>query len=93
MVIGCLTLGLRIASADTLKDKRQVLKGLIESTRRKFNVAIAEVDDMDMHRSATVGIVTVSNDGVFANQVLSKVLDTIEANPEVEVVGVSLELL
>lgn len=93
MVIGCLTLGLRIASADSLKDKRQVLKGLIESTRRKFNVAAAEVDEMDMHRSATVGFVTVSNDGVFANQVLSKVLDTIEANPEVEVVGVSLELL
>ena len=78
MHIGVLTLRLSIEGADSLKDKRQVLKSLIAKIRQAFNVSVAEVDDHDLWRRATVGVVVVSNSAKFANQVLNKVADHVE---------------
>ena len=93
MHIGTLRIALHLAEGSSLKDKRQVIKSLIETTRRKFNVSIAEVADQDIWRRATLGIAVVSNDASFANRVLDKVLDYIESNPEVDVGEVEMEIL
>lgn len=92
MHIGSLTVALYIHTANSLKDKRSVIKSLIESTRRKFNVSIAEVDDLDKWRKATIGIVCVANDGPYLDRVLTKVVDSLESIPEVEVGEVDREL-
>ena len=78
MHIGVLTLYLGIPQADSLKDKRSVVKSLTAHLRQKFNVSVAEVDDLDVWRRATVGVVVVSNDAKFTNQVLNKVVDHVE---------------
>jgi uncharacterized protein YlxP (DUF503 family) len=78
MHIGILTLRLSIEGADSLKDKRQVIRSLIQHLRNKFNVSVAEVADLDVWRRATVGVAVVSNDARFANQVLSQVVNHVE---------------
>jgi len=93
MHIGTLTITLYLHAAESLKDKRSVVKSLIETTRKKFNVSIAEVDDLDKWRKATIGVACVANDVQYLNRVLDKVLDTMESNPEVEVSETALELL
>ena len=93
MHIGTLTVTLLLAEGSSLKDKRHVVKSLVETTRRKFNVSIAEVDDLDLWRRATLGVAIVSNDSQHANRVLDKVLDFFESHPEFEVAGVALEML
>lgn len=80
MHIGVLTLRLSIEQADSLKDKRQVVKSLIAHIRQKFNVSASEVADLDTWRRATIGVAIVSNDSRFANQVLSKVVDHVEGD-------------
>jgi len=92
MHIATLRITLYLAEGSSLKDKRQVIKSLVETTRRKFNVSIAEVDDLDLWRRATLGIACVSNDSAHANRVLDKVLDTIEANPNTDVGEVEMEI-
>jgi len=92
MHIGTLTVVLYLHAAESLKDKRQVVKSLIETTRQKFNISIAEVDDLDKWRKATIGIAFVSNDKAHVNRVLDKVVNTLENNPAVEVGEVELEL-
>jgi uncharacterized protein len=92
MHIGTLTVVLYLHAAESLKDKRQVVKSLIETTRQKFNISIAEVDDLDKWRKATIGIAFVSNDKAYVNRVLDKVVNTLESNPAVEVGEVELEL-
>ena len=42
MPVGLLTLELHIPDAQSLKDKRQVLRSLKDKLRREFNVAVAE---------------------------------------------------
>jgi uncharacterized protein YlxP (DUF503 family) len=93
MHIGALTVTIFLAEGSSLKDKRQVVKSLVEQTRRKFNVAIAEVDDLDLWQRATLGITTVANDSAHVNRVLDKVLDHLESHPEFSVGAVALEIL
>lgn len=78
MVIGVLTVELEIPEAFSLKEKRMVLNRVRDQVRQKFNVAVAEVDENDVWNRAVLGIVTVSNEQVHCNQVLSKVMDLIE---------------
>lgn len=60
MPIAHLTLELRIEDAQSLKDKRQVVRSLKDRLRVKFNVSVAELDEGDMWQRATIGIVSIS---------------------------------
>jgi uncharacterized protein YlxP (DUF503 family) len=82
MVIGALEVNLLIGGAQSLKDKRVVVHSLKDRIRRTFNVAVAEVEDNDKWQSAVLGIVTVSNERVHANEVLSKVVNFVEEDGE-----------
>ena len=75
MPVGLLTLELHIPDAQSLKDKRQVLRSLKDRLRRQFNVAVAELDHHDAWQRSVVGIVTLSNEEKHLKEVLHKVLD------------------
>ena len=93
MHIGTLTVVVRLHASESLKDKRQIIKSLIETTRQKFNISIAEVDDLDLWRQATLGVAFVSNDSRHVNRVLDKVLDTLESNPLLDVGEVEMDII
>jgi uncharacterized protein YlxP (DUF503 family) len=93
MVIGICTLQLIIEGSNSLKDKRQVIKSILDRVRDRFNVSAAEVDDLDSWRRATLGFACVSKDQVFVDQVLQKALALVESNPEVEVADVQMEFV
>jgi uncharacterized protein len=75
MPVGLLTLELYIPDAQSLKDKRQVLRSLKDRLRREFNVAVAELDHHDIWQRSVVGVVTLSNEEKHVAEVLQKVLD------------------
>jgi uncharacterized protein YlxP (DUF503 family) len=75
MPVGLLTLELHIPDAQSLKDKRQVLRSLKDKLRRDFNVAVAELEHQDTWQRSVVGIVTISNEEKHLREVLQKVLD------------------
>jgi uncharacterized protein YlxP (DUF503 family) len=41
--------------------------------RNKFNVSVAEIDDMDLHNSAVIGVAALSASKDFATKVLQAV--------------------
>jgi len=75
MPVGLLTLELHIPDAQSLKDKRQVLRSLKDKLRREFNVAVAELDHHDVWQRSVVGVVTLSNEEKHVQESLQKVLD------------------
>jgi uncharacterized protein YlxP (DUF503 family) len=93
MTIGLLTAELHIEEADSLKDKRQVLRSLLAHLRSEFNVSASEVGDHDIWRRATVGVAVVATDAAFANAVLDKVIDHIESDPRVGLGRADIEML
>uniref|UniRef100_A0A832EKM1 DUF503 domain-containing protein n=1 Tax=Desulfacinum infernum TaxID=35837 RepID=A0A832EKM1_9BACT len=65
----------RLHGNDSLKGKRKIVKSLIEKSRNRFPVSIAEVDDLDRYQRATLGIAVIGNDSRLLNAILDKVVD------------------
>jgi hypothetical protein len=71
-MIAFLTLELHIEAAQSLKDKRRVLRSLKDRLRNNFNVSVAELDASSLWNRATVGVVAISDsrdylDGLMKN--------------------------
>jgi uncharacterized protein YlxP (DUF503 family) len=62
MQIGLLTLEIHISDAQSLKDKRQVLRSLKDRLRAHFNVAVAELEHQELWQRSKVGVVSISGD-------------------------------
>ena len=92
MVVGVLQVELTIPSADSLKVKRMVLRGLKDRIRRNFNVSVAEVDENNLWQSVVLAVV-VSNDRRFANRVLSSIVNFIEKSRDLTVYDYQLGLI
>lgn len=93
MIIGALTLDLDLPDACSLKDKRAVLNRVRDRIRRKFNVAVAEVEENEVWNRAVVAVVAVSNQQRFCNQVLSKVAEFTQTLPDCIVEDFSMEFI
>jgi len=93
MVVGILQLRIMIRDAQSLKDKRRIVKSLRDRIRSRFNVSVSEVDSLDRRQQATLGIALATNDRVFADQVLAKVVDLVRATPGAVLVDYETEIL
>jgi uncharacterized protein YlxP (DUF503 family) len=92
MTVGMLSIALRIPGAQTLKDKRRVLRSLLEIGRRRFGVSAAEVADHDLAGNATIGACFVSSSAAHVEHTLQALCSWIESHPEVEVYDVWREI-
>lgn len=72
-MIAFLTLDLRIEAAQSLKDKRQVVRSLKDRLRASFNVAVAELDASGLWNSATIGVVSISDSHDYLDGLMKKV--------------------
>jgi uncharacterized protein YlxP (DUF503 family) len=61
MPVAALTIELRIEHAQSLKDRRQVVRSLKEKIQHGFNVSVAELDEALVWNSATLGFAAISN--------------------------------
>ena len=93
MPVGLLTLELHIPDAQSLKDKRQVLRSLKDKLRREFNVAIAELDYQDTWQRSLLGVVTLANEEKHVREVLQKVLEQADRILGSMVVNQSIEIV
>jgi uncharacterized protein len=61
MPVAKLTIELEIPHAQSLKDRRQVLRSLKDKLRHGFNLAVAELDEGIIWNRATLGIAVISS--------------------------------
>lgn len=92
VVVGILEIALKLSGPRSLKDKRRILRSLVEKARHDFHVAIAEVDDHDLWGNATIGVSCVTTDPAHAESILGHVVQLCDENPEVEVASVWQEI-
>lgn len=93
MFVGVLTLTLAIPEAMSLKDKRRAIRSLKDRLSGKHNVSVAEVDDLDEHRSAVIGVAMVANDRRFVDSCLSKIVDEVRVARQVNLVDYEIEFV
>ena len=59
MMILSLKIKLHAPWVHSLKEKRMVVKSLLSKMRNKFNVAVAEVGEQDIHQTIVIGVAAI----------------------------------
>jgi len=78
MVVGIVRIELHIPAAQSLKDKRQVVRSLKDRIREHVRADVAEVDHQDLWQRAALGVAVVSADGGQVRERLQRVRRLVE---------------
>ena len=73
MAIAELTLEIRIEHAQSLKDRRQVVRSLKDQLRQGFNISVAEMDEAVSWQAATIGVVAISRSRDYLHGMMEEV--------------------
>lgn len=91
MFIYLLDIEIKIYDSFSLKDKRKVVKSIIDYARNTLKISSAEISANDIKNFAHLGFVTISNQNDRAKEILDNLLIRIEKNYPVEVTNYSIE--
>ena len=80
-----LTVDLHLPLSNSLKDKRSVVKTVLDGTRSRFGVAAAEVGGQDLRQRATLGFAAIAGSVGHVDAVLDSVERFVWSHPEVDV--------
>jgi uncharacterized protein len=77
MPIAKMTVEVSIAHAQSLKDRRQVVRSMKDTLRHGFNVSVAELDDAALWNRATLGVVAISGSQAYLDGQMREVDDAL----------------
>src|SRR5580698_152375 len=96
MPVAKLVLEIEIPHAQSLKDRRQVVRSMKDKLRHGFNLSVAELDDGIVWNRATLGIAAISSStGYLTGQLqeIDRAVHRIAAGLSAEVVDSYAEIL
>ncbi|MFC7320487.1 DUF503 domain-containing protein [Halobacillus campisalis] len=70
--------------AQSLKEKRSVIKRIQKRLANEYNVAVSELDFQNLWQRTCIGIVTIASSKVIAEQTIQQALSFIDSFPEIE---------
>lgn len=91
--IGILELEFALHGCGSLKDKRHVVRSLVDRLRHRFEVSAAEIDYQDVWDRTKVGVALISAEHTAVQRLLEQLIDYAEATTEAELVGIHTEIL
>lgn len=91
VVIGTLQLDLHFPRPQSLKEKRVLLKSLVDRVRKQFNVSIAEIDGMDLWQVSSLVLAAVGGETRHVNQILDHVVEFVRSEREMEITKQHME--
>jgi uncharacterized protein YlxP (DUF503 family) len=93
MVVGILQFELLIHGAESIKDKRRVVRSVKDRLHREHQVSVAEVAAQDKLNIAVLGLACVGSDGARVGEVLDHVTEKLRAVPDAELGEASRQIL
>ena len=93
MVVGLLRLRLRFV-AHSRKEKRALVKSVVERLRHRYNAAVREAGDLDAHDLATIAVACLAGDAAHADAQLQRIARAVEGwRLDAEIVALETELI
>jgi uncharacterized protein YlxP (DUF503 family) len=86
MYIGALIFEIFISESTSLKDKRMILNSIKDRLRKKFNVAVSELDYQDKWQRSEMGIVTIANEYTMVEKSLHKIFSILDSSNDYEII-------
>lgn len=92
MIVGTCEIEIIIYEANSLKEKRQVIKSIIERIKTRFNASAAEVGYNDLWNRSIIGVAVVSNKKALCESMISKIIDFVDNDDRVEIISHNMEV-
>lgn len=93
MTIGLLHLELVLPEAQSLKDRRRIIKSLKERIGNRFNASIAELGNPDLWKHAQLAVCIIGNDVRHVNSQLSTVASFVNQDHRALLTDYRIEML
>ncbi len=91
MHVAVISYTIRLFGINSLKEKRSLVKGLINEIRTKFNVSICELDLNDSKNWTQIGIAVISSAQDVVDRVVEGVTSIIENTDAVQIAEIERE--
>ncbi len=84
MVVGSLRVRLLARESRSLKDKRQVVRSIVDRLRNAFNVSVAEVEALDHRQLIVLGMAMVGNEAKHVRSTFERIVVALRGHPVAE---------
>jgi len=82
-----------IPAAESLKQKRAVMKGIKERVKNKFNVSVAEIGERDKWQRCTLGVAAINADKSYIDGQLQLIVSFVDAFHDAELTKYEIEFV
>lgn len=91
MKVLLLKVTLRASWVHSLKEKRMVVKSIIQKLKNKFNISVGEVEEQDIHQTIVIGISGVCGTSAQVDSTMESIISFIEENTDAEIINIENE--
>ncbi|MFL0266973.1 DUF503 domain-containing protein [Candidatus Clostridium radicumherbarum] len=88
MKVLLLKVTLRASWVHSLKEKRMVVKSIVQRLKNKFNLSVAEVAEQDIHQIIVIGIAAICGSTAQVDSTMENVINFIEGNTDAEIIDI-----
>lgn len=82
MIVGISSFELHLPASRSLKDKRRVVKSLVDKIHQRFRVSVAETDFHDLHQRTEISMAAVTNGEGEMEKLMEEIHCLVESQPE-----------
>lgn len=91
MQVLILKLKLRVSWCHSLKEKRMVVRSIVQRLKNKFNVSVSEVDEQDIHQMIVIGVSVVASDGKQVDSIKENIITFVEEDTDPELIDIEYD--
>jgi uncharacterized protein YlxP (DUF503 family) len=92
MIVGSLRVRLLCRESRSLKDKRQVVRSIMDRLRNGFNVSIAEVESLDHRQLVVLGLAMVAPEMALVRSTFEEIVKALRVHPVAEFIDHEIEV-
>lgn len=83
---------LRANWVHSLKEKRMVVKSIIQRLKNKFNISVCEVEEQDIHQKIVIGICGIGGTSGVIDSTIENIITFIENNCDAEILHIERDV-
>lgn len=83
---------LRACWVHSLKEKRMVVKSIIQKLKNKFNISVCEVEEQDIHQKIVIGISGIGGSIGVVDSTIENIITYIENNTDAEILHIERDV-
>ena len=82
---------LRASWVHSLKEKRMIVKSIIQKLKNKFNISVTEIENQDIHNTIVIGIAGICANSAQLDSTMEHIINFIECNTDAEIIDIQKE--